>query len=133
MTLNLTAATKNARMTALKNTIDAASAAKLLLYTSPRPATGAAATGTLLVSIALTQPCGVVDASGLHLVAAGSAQASGTGIATWARLVDGNNNAVFDCDAKQTDDPRQAELILDIAAMYPGAFVNLVSAVITEA
>lgn len=134
MTLNLSQTVKAARTAALKSSIDAAGTASILaLYAEPRPAPGANSAATLLASIVLVYPCGVIDDTGLHLVASGSAQAVGAGIANWARLSDGNGNWIMDVDCKQTGDTRQAELILDIAQFFPGAFVNLVSAVIAEA
>lgn len=134
MTLALSARNKLAASTARMNDIDlAATPAKILLYPDPRPATGAAATGELAV-ITLSDPCGTVDADGLHLTALLPAQAGAAGIIRWGRIVDGDDAFVLDGDVRLLDDTDAAvaDFIIDVAQVYPGSFINLVSATLAE-
>lgn len=134
MTLSLSARNKLAASTARMNDIDlAATPGKILLYPDLRPATGAAATGELAV-ITLSDPCGTVDEAGLHLTAPLPAQASAAGIIRWARIVDGDDAFVMDGDVRLLEDTDVgiADFIIDVAQVYPGSFVNLVSATLAE-
>ena len=130
MTLALSAAVKLARSTAVRVTIDgAATAGKLNMYSAPRPASGAAPTGsTLLASLTFDDPCGTVDNAGLHLVATVVGQGVAAGVVNWARITDGDGVWVMDADVRQFDavDVLAAEFVIDVAQMFPGAFVNLV-------
>lgn len=138
MTLALSSAVKQARSTSVKVIIDAggagAGSGKIKLYTTPRPASGAAPTGTLLAAIVLSHPCGTVDASGLHLTSPAPAQAGAAGIIRWARVTDADDVFVMDGDVRlSTDgDVAIADFIIDVAQVYPGSFVNLVSALLAE-
>lgn len=135
MTLALSSAVKQARSAAVKNTIDAGtSAGKIKLYPSPRPAAGAVPSGSLLATIVLSHPCGTVDASGLHLTSLAPAQAAAAGIVYWARVTDSDDNFVMDGDVRMSSDADAniADFIIDVAQLYPGAFVNLVSATLVE-
>ncbi len=137
MTLALSDDVKEARSTAVKATIDAGSTfGKIKLYTATRPASGASASGcTLLATILFSDPCGTVDGDGLHLTADDPAQAVAAGIINWARVTDSDDNYVMDGDVRlSTDtDVAIADFIIDVAQVYVGSYVNLVSALLAEA
>lgn len=137
MTLALSAACKLARVTAVRTTVDIGTGAGVInLYSGTRPAAGVAATaGTLCAVITLSDPSGTVDAAGYHMTAPAPAQATVAGIITWARVLDSNAAWVMDADVRQADagDVAIADFIIDVAQVYVGSFVNLVSAVLAEA
>lgn len=135
MTLALSSALKQARSAANRDIIDAGSAGgKLKLYAGARPASGAAPSGTLLATIVFAYPCGTVDAGGLHLTSPAPAQAVAAGVVQWGRITDSDDAFVMDGDVRlPTDaDAASADYLIDIAQVYVGSFVNLVSAVIAE-
>lgn len=135
MTLALSARNKLAASTARRADIDLASTPGVLkLYPSPRPATGAAAGVTLLATIVFSDPCGTVDAAGLHLTSPAPAQAVAAGIIRWGRIEDGDGNFVMDGDVRMAadSDVAIADILIDVAQVYVGSFVNLTSAVIAE-
>lgn len=73
---------------------------KIMFYATTQPALGAAAGGTPLVTMVLTDPCGVITGNVLVLT---QADPSGdlvfiTGSALWARWVNGNGDLVGDGD-----------------------------------
>lgn len=135
MTLALSSRNKQAASAARRDDIDSGvGAGKIKLYASPRPATGAAPVGGLLATIELSDPCGTVDAGGLHLTSSTPAQAVAAGIIYWARVTDGDDAFVMDGDVRMSTDSDVAiaDFIIDIAQVYPGSFVNLVSATLVE-
>lgn len=135
MTLALSTAVKQARSTAVKTTIDAGTdVGKIKLYASPRPDAGAAPTSALLATILLSDPCGTVDASGLHLTSPVPAQSGAAGIVSWARVTDSDDNYIMDGDVRMAADvdAEIADFLIDIAQVYPGSFVTLVSATLAE-
>lgn len=134
MTLSISSRNKQAASAARRDDIDlAATPGKILYYPDPRPAPGATASG-LLVSMTLTDPCGTVDSSGLHLTSAAAAQAVAAGIIRWARVVDGDDNYVMDGDVRMVTDTdiADADFVIDAAQVYVGSFVNLISATLAE-
>lgn len=128
--LGLTPALKQARATATLNKIDAAATAgKLLIFGTARPATGGDPGGSALATVILQKPCGTVGEDGtLTLSAAQSVQVVETGAPVWGRITDGDGNAVLDGSAGIAD----ADFLVDQEVMYVGAFVTLVAGVFAE-
>lgn len=136
MTLALSPAVKLARVTAVRTTIDGGpSGGKIELHSGTRPATGVADPSTLCATIVLSDPSGTVDAAGLHLTAPAPAQAVLAGVILWARVTDSTGAYVMDGDVRMSTDGDVAiaDFIIDVAQVYVGSFVNLVSAVLAEA
>lgn len=98
MTTQYIDAVKYERMTAVKAKIDTGSGtAGIKVYTTPRPATGAAPTGaTLLVTINLNNPCGTVTDGDLALDTEAQSTIAADGAPSWARVTDRDGNAVGD-------------------------------------
>lgn len=102
MTVTISSAHNEARLSGTLSFIDAGPAAPLVqLYDGPRPATpttAVTAENHLIAAIALTQPAGTVAAGVLTLTPEADGLILLTGSPTWARLLNGNGAAVFDCD-----------------------------------
>jgi hypothetical protein len=135
LALALSPRVKLARSTAVRNDIDAATTpGKIKLYALPRPAPGGTPVGDLLAVITLTDPCGTVDSTGLHLTAFAAGQAVATGAIGWGRVCDGDGNWVIDGGALPASDPdvALAPFVLDAMNVFTGGYVNLVSATLVE-
>ena len=122
MSVNYVTAVKNTRMTAVRDAIDAgAGAGKLKIYT--------AAYASLLVEIALNDPCGTV-ASGI-LTFTGlpkSGVAGNNGVAAIARLTDSTDTLVADGITVGTVG---TDIIIDNTNIANGQTVNFNSGTIT--
>lgn len=103
--------------------------ATLAIYSDTRPALGAAPPTPALVSIQLPEPAGTVSSGVLTLGTAAPAMAAESGVATWARIVNGNGDIALDCDVTATagDGPVK----LPSTSLYAGGYVNLISAVLS--
>lgn len=126
---------KLAASNARKSVIDAGTSnGKIRLYTSPRTPIDTLVTATLIVEIPLTDPCGTVDLTGLHLTSSGMAQVVNSGVIDWGCVVDSDGNPVFSGTALQFDDPSvaTAAFVLDRVSVFSGAFVTLLDATLSE-
>lgn len=131
MTIEISTGLNEARLQATANHIDSgAGAGYFAIYGGTRAANIATAPGTTaLVQIELTEPCGSVTAGVLNLTAADVGMVANSGLATWARLFNGDGQAVLDCDCGLYSDPGDpGELRLSNLSLYAGAEVSLVSA-----
>lgn len=128
--LGLTNALKQARATATLNKIDAAATAgKLLIFGTARPATGGDPGGTPLATIILQKPAGTVGEDGtLTLLSAPTVQVVETGAPVWGRLTDGDGVPVLDGSVGIAD----ADFIVDQEVIYIGAYVTLVAGAFAE-
>ena len=121
----------DARMTGLLNYMDTgASHARIRIYGTSRPGTaGGSAGGTHLVEIVLDDPSGSLVDHELVLVSSVDAFITTTGVAVWARIVNGNGDFVLDCDV--TVLAGDGEIKLNTLNLYAGGLVRLVSAVLS--
>lgn len=94
------------------------SAARVDLYGTVRPANGADPGGAPLVSIALLEPVGTVTTGVLTITPPESAMISVTGVAVWARLVNGSGAPAWDCDVSEEGGP--GEVWLDSVQLFAG-------------
>lgn len=102
---------RNARLQAVADAINGGSGAgKLRVYDGARPATGGTVTN-LLVEFTLPNPFEDSISGGVLTAAAISpATASGTGTATWFRIIDGDGTFVLDDDVGGTGSGKALEL-----------------------
>lgn len=95
------------------------------IYDGTRPAFGAAPTGNLLTTILLSEPMGTVAGGALSVATTAEALIVNTGIATWARVTNGNGTIAWDCDVSATGGG--GELQLPSTALYAGGYARIVS------
>lgn len=129
MAIGMITALRNNRLTQIINQIDAgAGAGKVRIYNGSRPATGGTVT-TLLAELTLSDPCGTVSNGVLTFSAiTQDASADQTGTATWARIVDSDNNFVMDMNVATSG----AELNFATVSFVAGAVIQITSFAITE-
>lgn len=131
MTIEISTGLNEARLQATANYIDSgAGAGYFAIYGGTRAANIATSPATpALVQIELTEPCGTVAAGVLSLTGADPAMVVNSGVATWARLFNGDGQPVLDCDCGLYSDPGDpGELRLSNLSLYAGAEVAIVSA-----
>ena len=130
MTLALTTKHANARHQGSINDLDTGTGnAAVRIYGGDRPTAPAdMPTSPMLVQISLTKPCGTVAEGMLTLTQLADGLIAETGIPTWARFVDGNGTACFDCDAGQGEGAWEVQLAQ--AILYAGGDAHIVSAVL---
>jgi hypothetical protein len=132
MTIEITAAHNEARLSATKTYIDTgAGKGKIQLWDTPRPVLGASGGAAPCAVVTLAKPCGTVasgkltlaqDAPGGDLIALDS----GPGGIVWARLLNGNGDVVADGDV--TDSGGNGDFKLAGTAgtlIYAGGYVLL--------
>ena len=98
---------RNSMLDALNTRLNAGSgAAKIRIYdgTQPANANTAVSTQTLLAELPCSDPAAASAATGTLTLSAvtNDSSADATGTATWARVLDSDNNAIFDCDVSST-------------------------------
>ena len=132
MALAFAAATRNGWLDAVNTLMNAGAGAALIrLYDGTRPATGGAAT-TLLAELTCSDPAASAAASGVLTFSAitQDSSANATGTATWARIVDSDNNFVLDMSVTGTGGG--GDLQLNSTSIVATAVVAVNAATITE-
>lgn len=125
MAVTYSAATKTARMAAVRDAIDGgAGAGKLEI--------GTAGMGTVLATITLADPCGTVSGSVLTFsgMPRSDTSADATGTAAAARIRDSNNNDII---TGLTVGTSGTDIVLDSTSITAGQTVTINSATITHA
>lgn len=130
MTVAITVEHNEARLAGTLAFLDAGSnPARLRIYGGTRPVTPATLpSSVMLVEIKLTKPAGTVAAGLLTLTQQEDGLISATGIATWARLVNGNDVTALDLDCTGTDGTGDVKLAS--TNLYLGGDARLVSAIL---
>lgn len=121
MTIKYGATLKGARMSQVKAAIETGSGtAAILVYTSPRPATGGTPTGaTLLATHPIANPCGTIDGNGdLVLDLAAESTITADGAHNWARVVD--RDGAFVGDMTTGTPGSGADLEIGASYLYAG-------------
>lgn len=126
-------AMRNGAMQGLATRIDAAGAGSTLaIYGNTRPAAGATAGASPLVTVTLEYPCGTVAAGVLTLADTDFAQILNGGDPVWARVENADDAWLGDfsvgTQAMHNSDPATAEVILEATHLYTGAFLALIGA-----
>ena len=131
MTIAITLEHNEARLAGTLAFLDAGpEPARLRIYGGTRPATPIEApAGDFLVEIALTKPAGTIADGALTLTAVEDGLIQRSGIATWARFLNGEGASAFDADAGEGPGPWEVQLVT--TQLYAGGNATLVSAVLT--
>lgn len=117
--ISVSVALANARMEAVVTFLAlGADAARADIYGTARPANGADPGGVPLVSIPLLEPVGAVASGILTIDPPESAMISVTGVAAWARFVNGSGAQAWDCDVSEEGGP--GEVWLDSVQLFAG-------------
>lgn len=128
--------TRNGMLDALNTKLNAGSgAAKIRIYdgTQPANANTAVSTQTLLAELPCSDPAAASAASGTLTLSAitNDSSADATGTATWARVLDSDNNAIFDCDV--SSNAGSGTLKLNTTSIVSGGPVAITSFTISIA
>ena len=130
MTVAITVEHNEARLAGTLTFLDAGSnPARLRIYGGTRPANPATTpTSAMLVEIRLTKPAGTIAGGLLTLTQQEDGLITATGVATWARLVNGNEVTALDLDCSGTDGSGDAKLAS--TNLYLGGDARMVSAIL---
>ena len=130
MTVAITVEHNEARLAGTLNFLDAGSSpARLRIYGGLRPATPATTpTSAMLVEIRLTKPAGTISNGLLTLTQQEDGLITASGIATWARLVNGDDVTALDLDCSGTDG--NGDVKLASTTLYLGGDARMVSAIL---
>ena len=128
MTITISAEHHAARLEGTRAFLDeGASPARVRIYGGIRPATPAdTPASAMLVEVRLTKPCGSVIDGHLLLTPQENALIARTGVATWARIVNGAELTAMDLDCSAlggTGDIRLAQ-----TQLYAGGYAQMASA-----
>lgn len=99
--------------------------ASVRIYGGARPALGAAPSGDLLATIVLVEPIGEIEDGLLSITPTGEALIEIGGVATWARIVNGDGVLAWDCDVSDLNGT--GELRLPSTTLYAGGYTRIVS------
>ena len=99
--------------------------ASVRIYGGERPALGAAPSGDLLATIVLVEPIGEIEDGLLSITPTGEALIEIGGVATWARIVNGDGVLAWDCDVSDLNGT--GELRLPSTTLYAGGYTRIVS------
>jgi len=99
--------------------------ASVRIYSGARPALDAAPSGDLLATIVLVEPIGEVEDGLLSITPTGEALIEIGGVATWARIVNGDGVLAWDCDVSDLNGT--GELRLPSTTLYAGGYTRIVS------
>lgn len=128
--IEVVAAGNTGLMAGLLDKMGQGGASRIRLYSGTRPAANAAATGTLVSVVYLAEPAGVIQANGDLLLTVGieSSVLSATA-PTWARVFNGEEEQLFDCDARlSTGANTGQELVVQApSGFYAGALLQVQS------
>ena len=130
MTITITTAHNDARLGGTLAYLDTGTGnAAVRIYGGTRPATPAdVPTSAMLVQVGLTKPAGSVAAGVLTLTQLEDGLIAETGIATWARVVNGNGDTAFDCDCGEG--AGAWEVTLAQTQLYAGGAARITAAVL---
>lgn len=130
MTVAITVEHNEARLAGTLVFLDAGpEPARLRIYGGTRPPTPATVPSSeMLVEIRLTKPAGTISGGLLTLTQQEDGLITATGVATWARLVNGNDVTALDLDCSGTDG--DGDVKLTSTNLYLGGDARMVSAIL---
>jgi hypothetical protein len=130
VTLSVSFDLKNARLSAVVVFLDTgAGVAMVRIYPGVRPLVSAAPETGFLVELPLLKPSGSVLDGALTLAPGEPALNANSGVAAWARVVNGNGETAFDCDVSDT--AGTGEIKIQSTVLYEGGETRMVSGVLT--
>lgn len=125
--LRIADAARNAQLNGIRDLIDAGAGPGLLrIYDGSQPADAddAVTTQNLLAELPLSDPCAPDAAAGVLTFSAITQQnALDTGMASWARVVDSDDNPIMDCNVGTNDET----CVLNTTSIVAGGPVQIVS------
>lgn len=130
MSLSVSFDLKNARLASVVTFLDTgAGPARVRIYPGTRPLVSAAPDTGFLVELPLLKPSGSVLDGVLTLAPGEPVLNANSGVAAWARVVNGNGETAFDCDV--TDTAGSGEIKIQSTVLYEGGETRMVSGVLT--
>lgn len=135
MTIGISSTLRDARLDLIKDAIDLGGdeygGGILRIYSGTRPATGGALGGAvLLLEYDLAWPCGTITSGVLTLDSVASTIGLAAGTATWARIVDVDENFVMDLSV--TEEGAGGDIVLSSTLIAISMEVLFISGGITE-
>jgi len=121
--LAISAALNEARLRGVLAFLDTGGPGTVQVFAGIRPALGGDPEAPALVAITLALPAGSVADNVLTLTPTAEALVANTGLASWARLVNGAGELAFDCDVAETGGP--GEITLPTLQLYAGGYSRL--------
>lgn len=130
MTITLSTEHRLARMESTRAFLDRGTQpARVRIYGGVRPAQPADTPPSgMLVEVRLTRPCGNVVGGQLVLTAMENALITASGLATWARLVNGEDVTAMDLDC--SDLAGDGEIRFEQTQLYAGGYAQMANAVL---
>lgn len=130
MTITLSTEHQQARLESTQAFLDRGTQpARVRIYGGLRPAQpNDTPTSGMLVEIRLTQPCGQVVGGQLVLTAQANALITASGLARWARLVNGEDLPAMDLDC--SDLAGSGEIRFEQIQLYAGGYAQMAQAVL---
>ena len=126
MTLSVSFDLKNARLIAVVAFLDTgAGVARVRIYPGVRVLVGAAPNSGFLAELPLQKPSGSVLDGLLTLAAGDPVLNANSGVATWARVVNGNGETAFDCDVSDMTGAGEIAFDCDVSDMTGDAVIKL--------
>jgi hypothetical protein len=126
MTLSVSLDLKNARLSAVVAFLDTgATVARVRIYPGSRPLVNAEPNGGFLSELALLKPSGAVQGGVLTLAPGAPVLNASSGVAAWARVVNGNGETAFDCDVSDTTGT--GEIKIQNTVLFEGGETRMVS------
>jgi len=117
-------------MAGLLDKLGQGGAARVRLYSGARPAAYSSPTTPLIALVLLAEPAGSIDANGdLQLAPGVESLLLQSTAPTWARVLSGNEEHLFDCDARVSTatDAGQEIVVAAPAGLYAGALLQIQS------
>ena len=127
--IEITTALNDARLQAVVDFLaQGTENATITIYSGDRPVIGATPSGTSLVVIPLVEPAGTASGGVLTLTSPPEEMVTTSGVATWARVANGNGVVAFDCDV--SDETGSGEITMQTTTLYAGGFARIVAGVL---
>ena len=126
MTLSVSFDLKNARLSAVVAFLDTgAGVARVRIYPGARPLVTAVPASGFLSELPLNKPSGSVLDGILTLAPGAPVLNANSGVAAWARVVNGNGETAFDCDVSDT--AGTGEIKIQNTVLFEGGETRMVS------
>lgn len=129
MTLSVSFDLKNARLSAVVAFLDTgAGVARVRIYPGVRPLVAAPPPSGFLAELPLSKPSGSVLDGVLTLAPGVPVLNANSGVAVWARVVNGNAETAFDCDV--SDMTGLGEIKIQNTVLFEGGETRMVSGIL---